>query len=311
MSEAETQTAAPRPTRALCLGEALVDLICEHPAAGPQEATAFFPHLGGSVSNVAVTAARSGARVSLAGAAGPDAWGDWIRARLEQEGVDLTHFGELPDAQTTVAITTVDQSGEARYTFYGDSIGRATPALGAGLVAAVADSAALHFSSNTLVGAHERELTMGARQAALDHDRPIIFDPNLRLDRWGSRTDARASCNACLPGAFLVRAGQAEAALLTGEDDPERAAMALLKAGVRMVVVSLGAEGAILRGELRADVAAVPVNVVSTIGAGDVFTGTLLATLLLSDFYPPSVAAALPQAAAAAAAACGRWGALD
>ena len=45
---------------------------------------------------------------------------------------------------------------------------------------------------------------------------------------------------------------------MTGEDDPERAALALVKAGARMVVITLGAEGAILRGELRADVAGVP-----------------------------------------------------
>ncbi len=56
---------------------------------------------------------------------------------------------------------------------------------------------------------------------------------------------------------------------MTGEDDPERAALSLLKAGARLVVITLGADGAILRGELRADVAAVePARVLSTIGAG-------------------------------------------
>jgi sugar/nucleoside kinase (ribokinase family) len=78
-----------------------------------------------------------------------------------------------------------------------------------------------------------------------------------------------------------------------------------------MVVVSLGADGAILRGELRADVEGVPVEVVSTMGAGDVLTGALLARLALSDFYPSVVAAALPDAVIAAARACERWGALD
>lgn len=311
MSDAETQTPAPAPTHTLCLGEALVDLICEHPASGLGEATAFVPHCGGSVANVAVTAARAGARMSLAGGRGADGWGEWLHERLEREGVELSQFRRLADAQTAVAIVTVDQDGEARYAFYGDSIARATAALGDALEPAVANSAALFFSSNTLVGAQERELTMRARQAALDSDRPVIFDPNLRLDRWSSRADAQASCNACIPGAFLVRAGQAEVALLTGEEDPERAATALLKAGAQLVVVSLGAGGAILRGALRAEVEAVPANVVSTIGAGDAFTGTLLAKLALSDYYPPVVAAALPQAAAAAAAACERWGAID
>jgi fructokinase len=51
--------------------------------------------------------------------------------------------------------------------------------------------------------------------------------------------------------------------------------------------------------------------VLSSVGAGDVLTGTLLARLALSGFYPSAVAVALREAVAAAASACERWGALD
>src|SRR5207237_5065800 len=113
------------------------------------------------------------------------------------------------------------------------------------------DAAALFISSNTLVGPEEREITMRARDAALELERPVIFDPNLRLHRWSSRADAAASANACVPDALLVRANRAEAALMTGEEDAERAALALVKAGARLVVVTLGPDGAILRCSLR------------------------------------------------------------
>ena len=46
-----------------CLGEALVDLICEHPVASLTEADSFSPHFGGALANVAVAAARAGADV--------------------------------------------------------------------------------------------------------------------------------------------------------------------------------------------------------------------------------------------------------
>jgi sugar/nucleoside kinase (ribokinase family) len=98
---------------------------------------------------------------------------------------------------------------------------------------------------------------------------------------------------------------------MTGEDDPERAANALLKAGARLVVITFGSGGAILRGGLRADASGVAVQVRSTIGAGDAVTGLLLARLALAGFYPPAAAVALPDAMAAGAAACERWGALD
>ena len=49
----------------------------------------------------------------------------------------------------------------------------------------------------------------------------------------------------------------------------------------------------------------------STIGAGDVLTGVLLARLATSGFYPSAVAARLPEAVAQSARACERWGALE
>jgi fructokinase len=139
----------------------------------------------------------------------------------------------------------------------------------------------------------------------------VIFDPNVRLHRWPSRAEAAASCNACVSGALLVRANEAEAALMTGEEDAERAALALVKAGARLVVITLGAGGAILRGELRADAPGIPARVASTIGAGDALMGLLLARLAGTGFYPPAVAAALRDAVEAGARACERWGALE
>jgi fructokinase len=263
------------------------------------------------VANVAVVAARAGARIALAGGAGDDSWGAWLRRRLAEEGVDVSRFMLVPEAQTPLALVAIDPAGEPAYEIYGRFSATLGAALGERVDEAVREATALFLSSNTLVNGDEREVTMRARDAALRSERPIVFDPNLRLHRWRSRADAAASANACVPGALLVRANQAEAAVMTGEEDPERAALALVKAGARMVVVSLGAEGAILRGELRADVDGVPVEVLSTMGAGDVLTGVLLARLALSDFYPSVVAAALPEAVVHAARACERWGALD
>ena len=128
---------------------------------------------------------------------------------------------------------------------------------------------------------------MRARELALSLERPVVFDPSLRLDRWRSRAEAAASANACVPGALLVRANAGEAALMTGEDDPERAALALLKAGARMVVITLGRRRARSCGASSASTStACPATVLSTIGAGDVLTGVLLARLATSAFYP-------------------------
>jgi len=299
------------PTTTLCLGEALVDLIAPSPVADLAHADSFVPRFGGATANIAVTAARHGARVSLAGAAGDDEWGEWLRDRLEDEGVDVSWFTLAPGAQTPLALVALSPNGEPRYRIYGDPVAGLADALGDELEIAVGNAAGLFLGTNTLVGASERALTMRAREVALELGRPIVVDPNLRLHRWSSHADAAASANACVPGALLVRTNRAEAALMTGEDDPERAATALLKAGARLVVITLGAAGAILRGELRADVPGVPAAVVSTIGAGDVLTGVLLARLARAGFYPAAAAAALREAVAEGARACERLGALE
>ena len=152
----------------------------------------------------------------------------------------MSLFSLRSDAQTPVATVAVSAAGEASYAIYGESIAAAVAALGDRIEETVADSAALFLSSNTLVGAGEREVSMLARGTALSLDRPVIFDPNLRLHRWTSRADAAASANACVPGALLVRATALDAAVMTGEDDPERAALALVKGGARLVVITLG-----------------------------------------------------------------------
>jgi sugar/nucleoside kinase (ribokinase family) len=296
----------------LCLGEAVVDLVCERPLADVSAADAFVPHFGGFVASVAVASARNGAHVVLAGAAGEDPWGRWLRARLGREGVGTALFALVPGSQTPLQIVSVARGGEPTCHVYGENAATVANVFGdRALENAVRGSAAVFISSDTLPGAEESEVTMRARELALSLGRPVVFDPHLRLDRWRSRAEATAAANACVPDALLVSATARDAALMTGEDDPERAALAILKAGARMVVLTLGSEGAMLRGELRLDVDDVPATVLSTIGAGAVLTGVLLARLATSAFYPSVVAASLPEAVAQAAQACERWGALE
>jgi fructokinase len=300
--------------RTLCFGEALVDLICRRPVGSLAEADAFVPSPGGVAANVAATAARHGAAVALAGGAGDDAWGQWLRDRLAAEGVDLRWFGLAAEHSTAVAFILVDERGEPSWQLYGEGPATTIEALDGRLLDAVEATDALFLTSNTLSSKPAAKLTMAARERALELGRPIVFDPNVRLHRW-RRNPGRAGRTAadCVPGAFLVKCNQAEARLMTGEVDPEAAATALLAAGARHVIVTLGVRGAILRAKgMRLDVRARPATALrSTVGAGDVFAGVLIARLGQTDYYPSALAAALPEAVEEAARACERWSALE
>ena len=298
--------------RILCLGEALVDLVCERPVASIAEAGAFVPHFGGAIANVAVTAARRGADVALAGGVGSDAWGDWLRERLEAEGVDLTWFDRRDDLATPIAFVTVDAEAQPRFAIYGDGLRAAVTGLGDRLLEAVDACDALFFSSNTLVAEDERALTLAARDRALAAGKPVILDPNLRLERWRSRSAAVEVVGPSVERAFLVKCNGDEALALTGELEVKAAAASLVAAGAQHVVVTLGADGALLRGGgLDRTVRGVAARPVDATGAGDAVTGVLLAALARTGFYPAALAAMLPDAMAEAARATERYGAVE
>jgi sugar/nucleoside kinase (ribokinase family) len=297
--------------RTLCLGEARVDLICETPVSDLADAPSFVPHFGGAAANVAVHARRAGANIALGGGVGDDAWGRWLRAKLEADGLELDAFSLVSGVRTPVAVVAVDETGEPELETFGEDLATLERGLGKrGVDRAVAACDGLFFGSNTLVGEHERHLTMRARERALEAGKAVLFDANLRLERWRTAAEAASYANECVPGAFLVRVNTAEAHVMTGERDPEAAAVALLKGGARNVVITLGAEGAMLRGQLRADAPGVEARVVSTVGAGEALMGTLVGRATLTGFYPASLAASLGEAVAASARATERWGAL-
>jgi sugar/nucleoside kinase (ribokinase family) len=285
--------------RTLCVGEALVDLVCERPVASISEADAFVPRFGGAV-------------VALAGGVGTDAWGGWLRERLAGEGVDLTWFEARADVVTPVSFVTLDHDAQPSFAIYGAGVRAAITGLGDRLLEGVDACEALFFSSNTLVDEDERAVTLAAVERARAAGKPIVLDPNLRLERWRSRSAAVEVVGPCVDGAFLVKCNAQEALALTGELEVEAAARSLLAAGAQHVVVTLGADGALLRGGgLDRDARGVPARPVDATGAGDAVTGVLISALARTGFYPAALAAMLPDAMAAAARATERYGALD
>ncbi|MGH2954122.1 MAG: carbohydrate kinase family protein [Solirubrobacterales bacterium] len=296
----------------LCLGEALVDLVAERRARSLAEAGSFAPHFGGALANVAVAAARAGAEVGLAGAAGDDEWGRWLSERLERERVDLRYFELLADEQTPIAFARFDDAGDATFEIYGDAVRIAVEAIEPQLEQALGAASALVFGSTTLASEGERRVTLRARELALERGIPVCFDPNIRPNRWGGDPAPAAEVSRGLvAGSFMVRTNREEAVAIAGVEDPRRAADELAALGAELAAVTLGEEGAVLRGACETEAPSPRVEVVSTLGAGDAFMGTLVAGIAARGWDAARAGEALEPALAAAADACTRWGALD
>ena len=293
----------------LCLGEAIVDLVCEHELAEPGEADEFVPHPGGALANVAVAVQRAGADAALLGGVGDDAWGAWLREKLWQERVDVRWLAAVEDLMTPVAFVTFDWEREPSFAVYGEGISAAMRGASAYVEDAIAASEALVFGSNTLVAEPERELTLRARRTARSHGAHVLFDPNLRPNRWRDLSRAVRICREVIDGALVAHANEWEAREITGKSDPAEAASALCDLGAKLGVVTIGREGAVMRGAASAEIDSPKVEVVSPLGAGDAFMGALAAGLAKVGWDPERGAEALPGAVEAGARACTGWGA--
>ncbi|MHB8060882.1 MAG: carbohydrate kinase family protein, partial [Gaiellaceae bacterium] len=232
--------------------------------------------------------------------------------RLLAEKIDLRWWNLLPGVQTGVAFDVIDPQGVPDFLIYGRGIEPALTALGPELEEAITSCAALELGSNTLVGERERAVSQRARELALDSGKPLIVDVNLRLNRWDSPAQAVNVMLSLCAGALLVKVNREEARLLSSESDPARGAETLCAAlGARAVVVTLGPDGALMRGEAQADIRGLSADVVDTTGAGDALLGVLVAALAGSGFDLAAAAAALPFAGMIAARSTERYGAFD
>ena len=235
---------------------------------------------GGAEANVAMSVARLGIPVTWLGRVGDDALGRRIVRELRGEGVDV-HAIVDPDAPTGLLVKELHAGGRTRVSYYrGGS---------AGSRLTVADADLLELTRSTLVhltgitpglsaGAHgavERVL-----QRARELGAAVSFDVNHRSRLWDAAA-ASSVYRAIAQRADIVFTSVDEVPLLApywNGGDADDAAAALAALGHRHVVVTAGARGAVahIDGEVSA-VAAVPVRVVDTVGAGDAFVGGYLA----------------------------------
>ena len=185
------------PMPILCLGEAIVDLVCEQRARPLADADAFVPHFGGALANVAVAAARAGADAALPAASattpGDGGWGkrlrdEGVRHRLDRrrrgdaDAAGVRHLrprprADLPDLRGGIDAALHRSADASR---------------GGGR-----DAGALVFGSNTLVGKPERESRCEARRLRATAVIPVLFDPNIRPNRWADLDRAVCYCRSC------------------------------------------------------------------------------------------------------------------
>ncbi len=223
---------------------------------------------GGKGANQTVASARSGARTVILGAVGQDDFGRQRLADLQREGVDVAAVTIDASMASGVALIAVEESGENRILYVPGATLTVTPEQAATAFDQVRPDVVL-TTLELPIPTLER-LYKAAREAG------AVTMLNATPEPENGRT--------LVPLADVLVVNESEAVSLSEHSDGSPnwvdVAEALAALGPRCVVVTLGAAGAVVRdGQRMERIAAPPVEVVDTTGAGDAFCGAMAARL--------------------------------
>lgn len=257
------------------IGEILIDLTQTgvNEAGVPQ----FSANPGGAPANVAVAAARLGAKSAFLGKVGNDGFGAYLRQVLENNGVNSRGL-RTGEQHTTMAIVSVDETGERSFRFVRGA-DRDLPPEGVD-EDEVLNSKILHFGSVSLTAGLSRSATIFAARTAHRNGGVVSYDPNYRAALWGSREEASEWMTIPLPLVDILKASEEELPLLTGSSDLEEGTRRLEEGGISLIMITLGGNGCFCRWQGQTwHQPGVPVKVADTNGAGDTFLGAVLSRL--------------------------------
>ena len=282
----------------LCMGEPMLEF--SRMPAGLDGALMYLEGYGGDTSNAAVAAARQGAQVGYISAIGEDMAGDSFLRMWAREGVDSSCVVRMTDAQTGVYFLTHEQ-GVHRFHHYraGSAASRYAPAH----VPEDAIAGAKIFYASGIsqgISASAADAVFRAIDVAKSAGVAVAYDTNYRPKLWPPAR-AAAVMHAALARTDYAFPGMEDAAVLTGLTDPDKIADFYLRLGAQMVVLKMGAAGALLAtGTARRRIPGRAIRLVDAAGAGDTFCGAFLARVLAGD----TALAAAHYANIAAALAC-------
>jgi 2-dehydro-3-deoxygluconokinase len=265
----------------MCMGEPMLELNAQ--PLDPAGRRLYLEGFGGDTSNAAIAAARQGVSVAYATAIGRDDAGERFLALWRAEGVDVEAV-KIDTARPTALYLVTHGAGGHQFHFYrtGSAASAYAPA---DVPEAMLTKSRMFYASGISQGISDSaaDAVLHAIAVARHNRVRVAFGTNYRPRLW-PRARAAALIHAAAAKADILLASIEDAAALAGATDADAAADFYQRLGPSIVVVTLGAEGALLAdGTKRVRIPALHGEVVDATGAGDAFAGAFLARLLAGD----------------------------
>lgn len=260
----------------LTIGELLVDMISNEYGEELQgDGFTRFP--GGSPSNIAINAGHLGIRSSIVSAVGKDGLGSFLIKHLQDAGLDTDGIQRI-DAATSLVVLTRSKASPVPI-FYRDADFHLT--YEAKLESLLERSKAAHFSCWPVSREPSRHMIERVIKKARERGLLIGFDPNYHRMIWQPGEDGVQYVKSLISQVDIIKPSEDDAERLFGKDDPFNQIDRFLSLGARLVIMTLGEQGAIVsNGSVTVSFPTLATEVVDTTGAGDAFWSGFYAALL-------------------------------
>ena len=267
--------------KVLCIGEALIDMICTDRGSRLADGQNFLKKAGGAPANVAAAIAALGGQVDMAAKVGKDPFGQHLIDLLNEMGVHTKWVIQDPSSFTTFAFVSLMEDGERDFYFNRGADGQLS----------ISDLATLnlneysivHFGSATgflpgpLQATYIDLLNKAKAAGAL-----ISFDPNYRHLSFPNNTASFVTQSwHYIQSCDFFKLSDEEAMLITGLDTVDAAAAALRAKTNAVFAITLGKEGTLLSTSHGTEIiSSIPITAIDATGAGDAFVGAVLYQLI-------------------------------
>ncbi len=274
----------------LCIGEALIDMICTDKGSSLSDGQNFLKKPGGAPTNVAAAIGALGGSVALSAKVGNDPFGKQLNQVMADFKVDTQHVHLDSNHFTTFAFVSLMLDGERDFVFNRGADAQLTVEE----VAAIdlSNTQIIHFGSATaFLDGPLNSAYYYLLEAAKNAGKTISFDPNYRHLLFGDKQESFIKQSwIYLKQAHFTKLSDEEAMLITGKSSLEDAAADLLANIPGVFTITLGKDGTLLGLEGKTYIIpSIQIKPTDTTGAGDAFVGAVLYQLDNASLNPANL----------------------
>ena len=280
---------------ALVVGRAGLDLYPQPVGSKTRDAESFASDVGGSGANIAIAMRRVGGKVGLISAISDDPVGEFVRNRLDFEGVELqfmqTTFG---DERTSLAIAEVRQE-DCEVVIYRNNPADLRVVFDENISLAIEQSSNLVVTGTSLIEADSRKQTLKMMAHAHKNKCKVWLDLDYRKWNWPDQETTRLVYQeAALLANVLV--GNEEEFQILQEDINLQISQSGSKN--QLMILKRGKDGcSLFFGEDRLDAGIYSLPVLKPYGSGDAFLGNVIMNYMSSEDWQLAIEAGSAAAA--------------